>query len=148
MANDISGFGLKIQIVASVTFPAGFNITQFASDADPFDFAAIEIMGREMGLNGDLVTWSTPNPLDATINVIPESEDDKNLAVLYEANRVARGKTSARDVITMTAIYPSGKTLTLTQGKIYSGIPGNPVASAGRMKSKPYMFVFENKVGS
>ncbi|BFI50491.1 phage tail fiber protein [Yersinia pseudotuberculosis] len=32
---DISGFGTIVNIRASKTFPAGFNVTQFADDAEP-----------------------------------------------------------------------------------------------------------------
>lgn len=143
--NDISGFGLRIQIRASVTFPAGINITQFADDADPFDSPSIQQTDKAMGLNGDLITWSKANPLLVTLNVVPGSDDDKNLAVLAEANRVGKGKNGARDIITMTAIYPDGTTVTYTQGALTDATPAKSVASAGRMKSRPYMFAFENK---
>lgn len=143
MANDISGFGLQIQVVASVTFPSGFTVSQFADDGDPFDLPSIQIADKAMGLNGDLITWSKANPLTVTLNVVPNSDDDKNLGILFDANRVARGKQSARDVITMTGIYPDGSTITLTPGVITDGMPGNAVASSGRMKSKAYIFAFE-----
>ena len=48
-----------------------------------------------MGLNGDLIGWSKPNPIKITLNVIPQSFSDLNLAVLLEANRVGRGKQGA-----------------------------------------------------
>ena len=85
-------------------------------------------------------------PITTSVNLIPSSEDDKNLAILLEANRVARGKRSARDVITVVAIYPDGGTTVLTGGKITDGVPGRPVASAGKQKSKMYGFAFENTV--
>ena len=143
MANDVSGFGLRLRITASRTFPAGFTVTQFADDADPFDLPSIQVADKAMGLNGDLVTWSKANPINTTVNVIPGSEDDRNLAVLLEANRVGRGKSGARDTITMTGTYPDGRSVTLSQGVITDGMPGNSVASAGRLKSKAYAFAFE-----
>ena len=146
MSNDVSGFGIRVQLVASVTFPSGINITQFADDADPVDMPSVQQMDKAMGLNGDLITWSKANPLIATLNVVPYSDDDRNLAVLAEANRVGKGKNSARDEITMTIIYPSGRVLTMTAGSLTDAMPGNSVASAGRLKSKPYAFAFENKV--
>ncbi|AYM89216.1 DUF3383 family protein [Serratia sp. 3ACOL1] len=92
-----------------------------------------------MGLNGDLVHWSTAQPLVITLNVIPNSDDDKNLYVLAEANRVAKGKTSARDKITIALTYASGEVRTLSNGVITDAILGNGVASAGRMKTKAYI---------
>lgn len=144
MANDISGFGLRIQVVASKTFASGFSITQFADDGDPFDIPSIQIRDKAMGLNGDLITWSKANPINITINVIPGSDDDKNLSVLFESNRVGKGKNAVRDVITMTGIYPSGSSVTLNEGRITDGMPGNAVASSGRQKTKAYQFTFEN----
>lgn len=146
MANDISGFGLQIRLLADKTFPAGVSITQFADDGDPFDLPSQQIADKAMGLNGDLLTWSKANPINITISVVPGSEDDINLGILFEANRVGKGKTSARDSITLTAIYPDESTITLTEGKITDGMPGNGIVSAGRMKTKAYQFSFENKV--
>jgi hypothetical protein len=80
--------------------------------------------------------------------VIPDSEDDRNLEALAEANRVSKGKTSAGDVITLTAVYASGKTLTLTNGKLTNALPASSVASAGRKKSKAYSFTFESKAAA
>lgn len=145
---DISAFGIRVQILASVTFPAGINITQFADDGDSLDVPSQQIADKAMGVNGDLIVWSKANPIVTTLNVIPDSEDDKNLQVLLEANRVGRGKRSARDVITMTAVYPDGSYGTWTLGKITDGIPGNALASSGRMKTKPYQFAFENTARS
>jgi len=145
--NDISGFGLRIQIIASNTYPVGFNVTQFADDADPFDIPSIQIADSAMGLNGDLISWAKANPIKIVLNVIPNSIDDINLGILLEANRVGRGKIGARDIITMTGIYPNAGFITLSNGIITDGMPGNAVASSGRMKTKVYNFSFENKVG-
>lgn len=141
---DISVFGIRVQVVASQTFPAGINITQFADDADPFDAPSMQIRDKAMGVNGDLISWSKANPIPVTLNVVPNSEDDKNLSVLFEANRVGKGKQGARDVISITAVYPDGKTASFSQGVITDGQPANSAQSSGRMKSKAYAFAFEN----
>ena len=141
---DISGFGLRIVLVASVTFPQGVTLSQFADDGDPFDNPSQQIADKAMGLNGDLVTWAKANPMLATINLIPDSEDDRNLAVLAEANRPARGKSPARDVITMTVLYPDGRTHTLTNGRLTDAPISTGVSSAGRRKTKAYAFAFED----
>lgn len=140
---DISAFGIQVRLVASTTFPAGITLTQFADDGDSLDVPSQQIADKAMGVNGDLIVWSKANPLNITMNMIPASEDDRNMAVLLEANRAGRGKRPARDVITLTAIYPDGRSATYSQGAITDGIPGNALASSGRMKTKPYMFSFE-----
>jgi hypothetical protein len=145
---EISGFGLQVNVIASRTFPSGILLTQFADDADPFDMPAIQIADKAMGLNGDLIVWSKAAPLEVTLNLIPDSEDDRNLAALAEANRISKGKNAAGDVITMTAVYPDGRTLTLTTGKLTNAVPASAVASAGRKKTKAYTFAFESKAAT
>lgn len=144
---NISGFGLAQSIVATKTFPAGLYGTQFADDTDPLDIPSLQIADTAMGLNGDLLVWSKPQPLKLTVSVVAGSETDINLGILLEANRVGRGKIGARDVITMTVSYPSGAFVTFTDGAITDGPPASSVASAGRLKSKSYSFAFENRIG-
>lgn len=143
---DISGFGLIVTVAASNTFPSGFNVTQFADDADPLDSASIALADKAMGLNGDLITWSKAVPVPLVLNVIPGSDDDANLSVLADNNRVGRGKNGARDVITITVFYPNGATALVTQGKLMEAQAMNSVASAGRQKTKMFSFSFENIV--
>ena len=88
MTVNISGFDSAINIIASSTFPVGFVVTQFADDSDPFDIPSLQIGDSAMGLNGDLLTWSKANPIKVTLNVVPLGDDDINLAILLEANRV------------------------------------------------------------
>mgnify|MGYP001000780184 FL=1 len=136
MAQDISGFGLSVWLVASETYPAGFPITQFADDGDPFDIPSITIAESAMGVNGDMVKWSKAAPIKVSISVIPSSLDDINLGILYDANRVAKGKRGSRDVITLSGIYGDGRSVTLLEGIITDGMPADSVASAGRLKTK------------
>lgn len=141
---DTSAIGLAVRCLASESFPAGFTITEFADDADPFDIPAIDIATAAMNVNGDLVVFSAPVPITITLNVIPGSDADNNLSVIFEANRPARNKRHARDVIALVATYPDGSTLTLSEGKMTNGTPGNSPASAGRIKSKAFSFAFQN----
>ena len=78
------------------------------------------------------------------MNVLPNTDEEKNLSILLEANRQKKGKNSAKDVITITANYPDGTVKTLQSGAILVGSPMQSIASNGRMKSKHYGFVFEN----
>lgn len=141
---DISAYGLSITITASNTFPQGITITEFADDGDPIDTPSQQVKDTAMGLNGRLMAWSTANPIVRTVTCIPGSDDDRNLQVLLEANRVGQGKRSVNDVITMVTTYPNGRTETCTQGTITEGMIGQSVASAGRLKTKSYTFAFEN----
>lgn len=141
---DISGFGASVSLVASSTFPAGILLTQFADDADPIDSPAVDLAGTAMGLNGDLVSWSTAVPLPLNISLIPNSDDDNNMQILAERNRPGRGKTPARDSITLIVVYPDGQTKTFTNGTLTSSPSTLSIASSGRQKTNTYSFMFEN----
>ena len=145
---DISGYGSSAQIIASTTFPTGINITQFADDIDFIDIPSLQIADKAMGGNGDLITWSKANPINLTIGVVPDGEDDINLNILFEANRVGRGKLAVQDIIIFTWTYPNGNVVTLNNGRATDYMPFESVASAGRIKSKPYSFTFENMIRS
>lgn len=141
---DVSAFGLKVNIVASLTFPMGIEITAFADDADPVDSASIQLRDKAAGVNGDLVVWSKANAIPMTLSVLPNTPDDANLQVLAKANRAAKGRRAVQDEITAVIVYPDGTTLRLVRGAITDGIIGQPAASSGRLKTKPYIFAFED----
>lgn len=140
---DISGNGISVRLIASQTFPTGITLTHFADDTDPLDFPSVQVADKGMGVNGDMVAWSVASPVDLTLAVIPNTVDDLNLMTLLEANRVSRDKASARDIISITSIYPDGSQTSVSLGKITNGSPAQSIASAGRMKSKQYVFAFE-----
>ena len=145
MSVNISGTGTQVILRASSTFPIGLPLSQFADDADSIDIPSLVINENGMGLNGDLITWSKANPLMVTLNMIPNSGDDENLGTLLNANRVARGKTSAQDEITLVIIYGNGVSIaTYTGGVISEGMPSLGIASSQRFKTKAYKFTFEN----
>lgn len=141
---DVSGFGLVITVVASNTFPEGLTLTSFADDADAFDLPEIDIADCTMGLNGDLITWSKATATDVSIAVIEGSQDDINLGIIFDANRVGAGKVSARDVISLNALFPNGQSNNFFNGKMVKGQPGPSVSSAGKLKTKNYKFKFES----
>jgi hypothetical protein len=145
--NNISGFGLGITILASNTYPVGIQITQYSDDSDPLDIPGLQIADSAMGLNGDLIVWSKANPIKATVSVIPQSDNDKDLSILLSSNRPGKGKAPVRDVISMVIGYPDGNFVLLSNGVITDGTPLSPVASSGRLKTRTYSFTFESYVG-
>jgi len=141
---DISAFGARVTVRASVTFPQSFSLTQFSDDTDPFDIPAQELGTATMGVNGDLIFASKATPVPITLSVIPNTDDDKNLDVLAMANMVGRGKQSARDIITISVIYPDGSQRTFAQGKMTNASLAPGASSAGRLKTRVYTFAFES----
>lgn len=144
--NDISAIGFSIIVKASNTYPQGVLCTNFPDDTDPMDFPEIQIAEYGMGLNGDLIVWSSPKALEFSLSLTPGSEEDLAMEFLLEANRVAKGKRSNNDEITISANYPDGTIKILRPGRIVAGVPGKGIAQNGRIKTSTYKFVFENKV--
>lgn len=141
---NISGFGLSARITASVTFPNGFDLSEFADDTDPLDSPDLEIAESGFGLNGDMVVWSRPTGIEVTFGVIPRSTGDQNLAILAEANRVAKNKRGARDQIGIVWTYPDGMIVNCSPGIMVTGAIIPQVSNAGRIKTRMYRFRFES----
>jgi hypothetical protein len=148
MANDITGFGSAVSLIASNTYPAGIAISQFADDGDSFDMASVKIADTAMGVNGDLIKWSRAVGKPITISVIPGSIDDINLAILAKNNDAAQGQANAQDIITITVVYPDGSVITFANGFITDAPFGNSLASSGRLKTKTYGFMFQTINGT
>lgn len=148
MANDITGFGSVVSLIASNTYPAGIVITQFADDGDPFDMSSVKIADTAMGVNGDLIKWSRAVAKPITISVIPGSLDDINLAILAKNNDAAQGQSNAGDIITVTVVYPDNSIITFSNGFITDSPFGNSLASSGRLKTKTYGFMFQSVNGT
>lgn len=144
---DVSGIGLKITIIASITYPMGITVTSFSDDSDPFDVPESALAEYGMGLNGDLVINRRPSAPEFTVAVIPGSEEDIALTRLAEANRVSRNKIGYMDEITATVELPNGDLVTFTGGAIVAAPLVTGVSGNGRQKTKLFKFVFEGRVG-
>jgi len=146
MVQNVSGTGVVVVLQTTVTFPIALTISQFADDSDPLDISALQIADSAMGLNGDLLVWAKAAPIPLTLNVVPGGPDDVNLQILGDANRVGQGKVTAGDIVNATIMYPDGSIVVLTGGIMKNYMPGNSISSSMRLKTKPYVFEFQNKV--
>ena len=147
---NVSANGLTVIINALPSFPY-LVLTQWADDTDPLDIPELEITGSAMGINGDLITWSTPKPIEVKLSVIPGTNDDRNLGILFNLNRAGKLKPSTHDVVNMSFIYANSiggifRRVTLAAGTCKTYMPATGAASSGRKKSKTYSFIFENVV--
>ena len=142
MINDISVFGTEVTIVAVPTYPVGITLTQFADDVAPITLEDMQISDDAMGANGDMISWKQPLPIRPTLGMIPGSDDDKKLRVLFDLNRVEKGKVVQNDVITMTIRYSNGTSKTLSGGQCRQYKPGYGQGTSGRMESSQYTFSF------
>lgn len=144
MPQDISSTGLSYRVVATSTYPNGVTITEVADGTDPFDIPEVQIADSAMTANGTLVHWSAPKPIPIKVAAVPGSEDDIALQYLFDANRAAKGKSVARDEVSIIVNYPDGGTVTLSGGHCGAYMPGRSATSAGRYKDSVYSFTFEN----
>lgn len=141
----ITGVNSSLRVVASVTFPAGFTVTEWADDADAIDITVKDIAEGAMGAGANMVVWNVPKNIEMTINVIPDSNSDRNLQLLAQANTAVANKLVAKDVITATYVNQnSGAIQTFSNGALTKAAPANSVAQSSRLKSKQYSFIFES----
>lgn len=143
---DISGFGLVMTITASTTYPAPVTLLNLAKDTDALAIADNVIGDAETGVNGEIISWSTNNPIEVTLSAIPDSLTDMALFNLWNANRPEFGKRGARDVITLTVIMPDGSTQNFKSGKMTSGTPSPGVSGEGKMKTPTFKILFQSIV--
>lgn len=144
MAVDISSFGIGVHLIASVTYPNGIQLSEFADDADPVDSPSIDLAAVAMGVNGDLLSWSVATALPVSVSLIPEGVDDQNLRTLARRNLATKGRTPSRDVIRIVIVLPNGTRSVFSAGRLVNAPVTSSSASAGRLKSNTYSMMFEN----
>ena len=146
MAVDVSALGIKATIVAIPSYPVGFTLTQFADDGDSINVPDLTTMQSGMGVNGDLVVWRVPTPVEIDVNLIPGTEECQNMENLFKLNMTQKNKVSSKDIITMTIEHPDGKISILTNGYIVGGKPIQDYSASGRAKTRTFRLYFENSV--
>lgn len=146
MANDISALGIKATIRAVPSYPVGFTLTQFADDGDSLNVPDMTIMQSGMGVNGDMVVWRTAVPCQIDINLIPDTDDCRNMENLFKLNMTQKNKVSSKDVLTLTVEHPNGRIDVLTNGYIIGGKPVQDYSANGRAKTRTFRMVFENNL--
>lgn len=146
MSVDVSAMGLKVLIKAAPSFPVGIEVTHFADDGDSLNISDITTMESGMGVNGDLVVWRVATPCELSINVIPGTDECRDLETLFNLNMTQKNRVSSKDIITMVITHPDGKQTVLSNGYIIGGKPAQDYSSNGRANSREFRFVFENNI--
>lgn len=144
MSTDVSALGFSIVVKDDKLFPQGFVIKRTADAADPFDFADLTLGEATMDANGFLVYASAPSPIEFTINLLPSTEEDKNMSQLFEAHRPAMGRARTGGEITITVQYADGSSITATDVYLISGSPARSISQPSRYKVKPYVFAAQD----
>jgi hypothetical protein len=141
---DVSALGFSILVKDTKLFPQGFLIKRTADGADPFDFPDITIGESTMDANGFIVYASTPTPLGFDINLLPTSEEDNNMSMLFESHRSAAGRARTGGKISITVQYADGSSITATDVYINGGSPAKSIQSPSRYKNKNYKFTCQD----
>ena len=144
--NEISFNGGYMMLFAVPTYPTGVKIATFDAGQDPLDFGNVDIATAEMGVNGDMVAYRTPYSISITFNLIPFCAEDKILENIVNADRIQKGKNSAKNNIEMMVNYGNGRVITLTDGT-FTNVPlGFGGSSDGRTATRSYTIVFRNSL--
>ena len=144
---DVSTIGLNIRLVASITYPLGIQLNSFPEEGENGPGDSQEIAGNASGVNGDLITWKTVSGIEYTLNLIPNTEQESLLDVLFQGNRAAKNRMPKKDIITIVETNPvTGAVKTYKNGIIKSGAVGYRYGNDGRIRNKTYGFVFEDAI--
>lgn len=144
----ISGFGTGIVIVAVQSFPMGFKLTKFADDSDPISARDIQPFGYRELYDGNIFTFSQTAPIEVSVSVIPNSEDDINLKILLANKKGGLSLFPFDDITSMVITYPDKGRTVLSHGSIISGPALDSIQSTGRRKSNTYKLVFASVTGA
>ena len=153
---DVSMAGASIVINA-----AGLKsepITDFADDGTPIEIPNLEVAGGNMNLNGLLVTWTKPAPVNISFTLIPGSVSESRLrAFLASVHIGGKGDTVSNALIsTLVLTYPTyfsnngstnrknAKTVTFSNGRLLSGPPAVGSNNDGKASSTTWNFMFES----
>ena len=142
---NATGSGLVVSLTASTSFPNGISLTAFADDKDPFKIGELTVNEFAMGMNGDTVAFGKASGIPLSMALIENTDDDKKMQMILDANRIAKNKNSVQDVIEITQILPDGSKTTYKDGVLLTGTPGISITQNGRRETHNYTFMFGNK---
>lgn len=144
---DVSGIGLKIKLFATVAFPWGQDLTSFPADTDPMNLDDLNIANYEFGLNGDLIVWRTAQGFLMRFSLIPGCEEDKQMQLAADIDRVAKNKVSEMNTY-VAVVYNevTGEIVnTYTNGTLVSFTPYGAVTQGGKIRTTQYSIIFANR---
>lgn len=139
---NISGFGTKLTVVATVSFPVGFTVTEFADDKDPLKIEEVELTGHELLIDGSLFTFDKATAVKVAVSVIPGSDDDINLKILLQARKGSQSFIPLPDVTSIVISYGNGGLVGFSEGAIASGPLADSISDGGRLVGNTYTFIF------
>jgi hypothetical protein len=148
MTVNVSASGFYLNLIASLTFPAGITLTTLADDVDPIDIPSIPIGDTGRTVNGAMVYWKTPTNTKVVLAVLPGTLEDQLLNILFQANKAKKFSINLTDIITLTTYYPDLSFTTFIDGRITAGSPSSGIATTARKKTKTYEFTFEDEVNT
>lgn len=141
---DVSALGFKILVKDTKIFPSGFTISRTADGTDPFGFNTVTLGEATVDANGHIVYAATPNSTEITLNLLPNSEEDNNMSLLFESHRPRPGVARTGGKITITIMYADGKSITANNCYFLTGDPKRSVQAPSRYKNKVYTFACED----
>lgn len=145
---DISAFGTGITIVATSSFPVGFQLSSFADDEDPLNVENTEVSGYEKLYDGSIFTFDKTSPLLCSVGVMPNTDDDINLKILLQMRKSSARLLPLPDVTSMIICYPDGGKVAMSNGTMLSGPLADSLTAQGRKKGNVYHFVFGTFAGA
>lgn len=152
MYHDISMAGSVITFTGNSGLKVS-QINEFSSNEDPIQVSDLEVAAGEMNINGEIVTWAKPNPVQVSFSLIPFSASQIKLDTFLAAMHIggANYKAPKAKIDAMTISVPAeggegnkGLEWTFKNGRLLSGPPAVGSSTEGRGNSCTYVFIFES----
>lgn len=157
---DISMQGARLTLTCGA-INQGNIVLEFSDEGTPIELPDIEVASSAMTMNGELVTWTKPSPINFSITVIPGSASDNALRNLLYAGHVGGRKGKAIEqsyvhissaTLEVPSIYTNDSAVntaknlkfTFSNGRLTAGPMGIGSNAEGKMSARTYKFVFES----
>ena len=133
---NLTSADFTARMLTATTFPAGFDLESFA-DGDALTVNGVQAADLVKGVDDGAGYWYIPNVKELTMNFMPGSSSDKNLAILAAAMDAKK----APDLIQLTVTIPSMKCSIVFIDGVMTSYPPIPGIST-RLNNVTYGFKF------
>ena len=137
---------LDVSFAGATVEMAGVTIEDFMDDANPVEFADVEVSSVGVNCNGNMIRNAKPNVIMMSVTVIPGSDADNKLYQKWKKYRVQGGGSQRNgqwaEALTGSVSVPGGPKRTFSNGTFVSGPPGPSSNGEGKMQGRTYTCAF------
>ena len=139
MAQNITSANSSLRVTIATLYTAGVDVDQYEADR-MFETAAVSNAEIVMGADGVMHAGWVPNPVELTINIMPNSNFGGIIDEVYAYENTGKVKLAVNAVLTLKSI--GGAVYTFVGGVISNFTPS--IAGARTLQGRPITITFES----